>query len=142
VLFIDLDGLKTINDTVGHDGDDAAIVGVADALRATTRQGDVVARLGGDEFIVACLGVSDPAIPTRLAERIRQRVKAADVEVRGCRIDVDCSIGIAMSDQSDSGVDQLLKRADEALYVAKADGRGRVRLDPVLGQPVPGVTAP
>jgi diguanylate cyclase (GGDEF)-like protein len=103
---------------------------------------DVVARLGGDEFVVACLGVSDPVVPTKLAERIRRQVKATVVEVRGRRIDVDCSIGIAMWEPHDSGVDQLLNRADEALYLAKAEGRGRVRsYEGLPGQPAREVLA-
>jgi diguanylate cyclase (GGDEF)-like protein len=126
LLFIDLDGLKAINDTFGHEGGDAAITHVAEALRTSARQGDVVARLGGDEFVVACLGGGDRVGPSKLAERIRRRVTASVLEVGGRRIQVDCSIGIALSEPSDA-VEQLMSRADQALYLAKADGRGRVR---------------
>jgi diguanylate cyclase (GGDEF)-like protein len=127
LLFIDLDGLKAINDTFGHEGGDAAIRTVADALRATTRQEDVVARIGGDEFIVACLGASGREGTSTLAERIRQRVACSVTEVSGKRIEVACSIGVAVSEQSDVSVDALMHRADQALYLAKAEGRDRVR---------------
>jgi len=132
LLFIDLDGLKAINDTFGHEGGDSAIRAVAEALSETTRQSDVVARLGGDEFVVGWLGSPDLAASSRLAERIRQQVSATVTEVGGVRIPIGCSIGIALSEPSDLAVDTLMKRADRALYLAKADGRGRVRSIPPL----------
>ncbi len=127
LLFIDLDGLKAINDTFGHEGGDAAIRAVADTLRATTRQSDVVARLGGDEFVVAWLGAQGNEGPSRLAERIRQQVSRCVAEVNGSRIAVRCSIGVALSEPSDVAVDSLMNRADQALYLAKAEGRDKVR---------------
>jgi diguanylate cyclase (GGDEF)-like protein len=127
LLFIDLDGLKLINDTFGHEGGDAAIRAVAEALRATTRQADVVARVGGDEFVVAWLGATDPKGPSRVAERIRREVSTAVVEIGGQLIDVACSIGIALSAATDLTVDPLMHRADQALYLAKTEGRDRVR---------------
>jgi diguanylate cyclase (GGDEF)-like protein len=142
LLFIDLDGLKGINDSFGHEGGDAAIRAIADALRVTTRQEDVVARIGGDEFIVACLGAPDLAGTTTLAERIRLEVSATVTEVGGQRIDVACSIGIALSEPSDDSVDPLMNRADQALYLAKAEGRDRVRwLESALESPTVHVTA-
>jgi diguanylate cyclase (GGDEF)-like protein len=127
LLFIDLDGLKLINDTFGHEGGDAAIRAVAEALRATTRQADVVARVGGDEFVVAWLEATDSRGPSRVAERIRRKVSTAVVEVGGQFIDVGCSIGVALSAATDLTVDPLMHRADQALYLAKAEGRDRVR---------------
>src|SRR5208283_4705256 len=124
LLFIDLDGLKVINDTFGHEAGDAAIRTVADTLRATTRQEDVVARIGGDEFIVACVGASDGSRISSLVERIRQQVAASVTEVGGQHIEVTCSIGVAVSEQSDVSVDSLMHRADQALYLAKAAGPG------------------
>jgi diguanylate cyclase (GGDEF)-like protein len=127
LLFIDVDGLKAINDTFGHEAGDAAITAVANALRATTRQSDVVARLGGDEFVVGWLEASDSPGGPRVAERIRQQVSHAVTEVGGHRIEVGCSIGIARSEPSDVTVDSLMNRADQALYLAKAEGREKVR---------------
>jgi diguanylate cyclase (GGDEF)-like protein len=127
LLFIDLDHLKTINDTFGHEGGDAAIRAVADALQATTRQGDIVARLGGDEFVVGCLGARERAGPSRLAERICESLSATVIEFSGQEVKIGCSIGIALSEPSDVTIDSLLNRADQALYLAKAEGRGSVR---------------
>jgi diguanylate cyclase (GGDEF)-like protein len=127
LLFIDLDRLKSINDTFGHEGGDAAIQAVAGALAATTRDGDIVARLGGDEFVVGCLGAPGKAGPARLAERIQQQMSSTVIEVDGNFITIGCSIGIALSEPSDLAVDSLMKRADQALYLAKAEGRGTVR---------------
>jgi diguanylate cyclase (GGDEF)-like protein len=126
LLFIDLDGLKTINDTFGHEGGDAAIRAVADALRATTRLSDIVARVGGDEFVVASLGPKDRKGPSMLAERIRRTMSATITEVSGQCIEVGCSIGIALSEPSDVTADSLMHRADQALYLAKAEGGGTV----------------
>ncbi|HEV8064816.1 MAG TPA: diguanylate cyclase [Acidimicrobiales bacterium] len=127
VLFIDLDGLKLINDTTGHEGGDAAIRSVGEALRSTTREADVVARIGGDEFVVGWLGQPAAGGHLVLAERI---LKAVAREVPGpgpCPISVACSIGVALSTPFDT-VDTLMSRADEALYAAKFAGRGRFRL--------------
>ncbi len=127
LLFIDLDGLKTINDTLGHEAGDAAITAVGNALRTTTRQSDVVARIGGDEFVVGWLGVAAEGGSWTLAERIRRQVCSTVIEVEGQRIPVDCSIGIALSEPTDLALDSLMNRADQALYLAKADGGGRIR---------------
>ena len=126
LLFIDLDGLKTINDTFGHEGGDAAIRAVAEALKATTRLSDIVARVGGDEFVVASLGAKDRRGPSRLAERIQRHLSATVTEVSGQYVEVGCSIGIALSEPSDVTADSLMHRADQALYLAKAEGRGAV----------------
>jgi diguanylate cyclase (GGDEF)-like protein/PAS domain S-box-containing protein len=136
LLFIDLDHLKAINDTFGHEGGDAAIRAVGVALRATTRQEDVVARLGGDEFVVGCLGPRDQEGPSTLAERIQSHVASTVVEIGGHRISIDCSVGIALSEPSDVVAGSLMHRADQALYLAKAEGRGRVRwFEPAPEQP-------
>jgi diguanylate cyclase (GGDEF)-like protein len=126
LLFVDLDGLKRINDTYGHEAGDAAIVSAANALRCTTRHSDIVSRLGGDEFIVAWIGEDDQASPLRVGERIRQQVEKSFAVVGRDRIKLGCSIGVAVSEPGEA-MDSLLKRADEALYAAKAEGRNRVK---------------
>jgi diguanylate cyclase (GGDEF)-like protein len=130
LLFIDVDDLKAINDSFGHEGGDAAIRAVADALAATTRPTDIVARFGGDEFVLAWLEAPGATGPSRMAERVRQRVSASTVEVRGCPITVTCSIGVAVSEPSDTTVDSLIHRADLGLYNAKTEGRDRVESRP------------
>jgi diguanylate cyclase (GGDEF)-like protein len=126
VLFIDLDDLKGINDSLGHDGGDAALRAVGDALRAMTRQSDVVARFGGDEFVVGWLGKPNDNGPTLLAERICERVASSDVYGHGRSFKIGCSIGGALSEPRECTVAAIIERADKALYVAKSKGRGRV----------------
>lgn len=127
VLFIDLDDLKKINDSLGHEGGDAAIVAVADALRATTRSSDVVSRYGGDEFVVGWLAKPDPVATAQLATRISHLVASSVVRTGGRRQMLGCSIGVAVSGPSDITVLTLIERADHALYEAKKYGRGQVR---------------
>jgi diguanylate cyclase (GGDEF)-like protein len=125
ILFIDLDGLKQINDTHGHETGDAALLAIARAIEATTRKSDVVGRLGGDEFIVGRLGKPDANALTQLANRILRKVTGQIVEVGDTCIVVGCSIGIAISGPRDTEVDSIIHRADMALYRAKMNGRGQ-----------------
>jgi diguanylate cyclase (GGDEF)-like protein len=125
VLFIDLDSLKQINDTHGHEAGDAALVAIARAIETTTRKSDIVGRLGGDEFIVGRLSESDPDGLTQLADRILRYVSGQIVEIGDTKIVVGCSIGIAVSEPRDREIDSIIRRADVALYGAKMHGRGR-----------------
>ena len=126
VLFIDLDNLKRINDSFGHDGGDRALRTVADALRATTRASDIVARFGGDEFLVGTLASADSDAPLLLAERVRHYVSTLEVTGDEDSLTLGCSIGVALSEPTDTTVQSVIERADQALYMAKANGRGRV----------------
>ncbi len=127
VLFIDLDELKKLNDSHGHEGGDAAIRSVADALRAATRASDVVARFGGDEFVVGWLGNRGSDAPALLADRISDYVAHSMVESDEGTFTIGCSIGVAVSEPNDKTVETLIERADQALYAAKSRGRGQVR---------------
>ena len=127
VLFIDLDELKKTNDSLGHDGGDAAIRSVADALRAATRASDVVARFGGDEFVVGWLGNQGSDAPALLADRISRYVANSAVESDQGTFTIGCSIGVAVSQPGDRTVETLIERADRALYAAKSRGRGQIR---------------
>lgn len=127
-LMIDIDHLKVVNDSRGHHAGDEALVGVADLIRQTVRTDDVVARIGGDEIAVILLDIELQEL-VRLAERIRMLV---DTEVPI----VTTSIGLAITsfpvkcsvDNVDWFVDDLIVRADRALYNAKEDGRNRIAL--------------
>ena len=126
LFFIDLDDLKMINDSIGHDGGDVAIRAVAEALRLTTRESDVIARFGGDEFIVGWLGSPDSDVPEELAgESVRMFAQSEIAAPEGVAA-LACSIGVAVSEPSDMSVATLLERADRALYDAKANGRGQI----------------
>ncbi|HEY0818348.1 MAG TPA: GGDEF domain-containing protein [Rhizobacter sp.] len=131
LLMLDIDHFKRINDQHGHAAGDAALKTVAQGLRACTRGGDLVCRYGGEEFCVL-LSRATAADALRFDERLRAwLVKLAD-ETGAARIDY--SAGIAVRQPDDRTMDELLLRADTALYRAKADGRGRVAGTPAAGQ--------
>ena len=125
VLFIDLDGFKAVNDTLGHDAGDALLCEVAVRMREAVGPEDEIARLGGDEFTVVVGGdevlLDACALADTLIGSLRTPYRVGSQEVY-----VSASIGIAISDQEASDVDTLIKRADTALYRAKETGRGRV----------------
>lgn len=127
-LYVDLDGLKLLNDSYGHDVGDEAIARTADALRSTTRDSDVVARLGGDEFMVVGPvpeGGRDEI--AAFAERIRAAVSLQTVRVGpGEAVPLRCSIGVALSDERTGSAEALVRAADEAMYAAKHAGRDRI----------------
>jgi diguanylate cyclase (GGDEF)-like protein len=125
-LFIDLDGLKLINDVHGHAAGDDALCLTADALRAATRSSDVVARIGGDEFLVAGIVTDEVAEVGALAERIRQAVADREVACPEEQVPLRCSIGVAVTKAGDDTVESLVRKADAALYVAKTRGRDQV----------------
>jgi diguanylate cyclase (GGDEF)-like protein len=127
VMLCDLDHFKHINDGWGHAMGDQVLVAVANALRASTRDADTVARWGGEEFLIV-LPVTRDLDATELAERLRARVEALQVADRHqCPVPVTLSIGIAPLAANETGAGWL-KRADEALYRAKNDGRNCCRL--------------
>jgi diguanylate cyclase (GGDEF)-like protein/PAS domain S-box-containing protein len=134
VLFIDLDKLKHVNDTIGHAVGDQLIVTVAKRLEAATRPSDLVARISGDEFVVLCEGLLDEQVALDVAERIRTSITGPLV-LQGVEIEAGASVGVAMSTPellaSESAADAavtLLRSADTAMYKAKQRGRGRSEL--------------
>lgn len=128
-LFIDLDELKSVNDSYGHATGDEAIRLVADALRGATRRSDIVARLGGDEFLVAGM-VTTAAEVDPLAARVLAAVSAQPLTVPEGSIPLRCSIGIALSTQDDVSPDRLIGDADAAMYEAKRAGGNQVAWHP------------
>ena len=137
VLLVGLDGFRRLNAEHGHGAGDAVLVEVAQRLSAVARVQDTVARYLGDEFALVCEDV-DAEEGRRLAEAVREAL-AEELVVDGTAVQVDASIGIALSPPSPS--DALLRHADDALRVAKAHGRGRVHVTdravlPQSGQPV------
>lgn len=122
VLLLDLDGFKEVNDTLGHAVGDRLLAQVGPRLRPQVRDVDVVARLGGDEFLLLLPDVSlDGA--RAAAERVRAAV-CAPFLVDGRTLDVDGSIGIAISGTGPAGIDSLLRQADVAMYTAKGRRSG------------------
>ncbi|MBA3822010.1 MAG: diguanylate cyclase [Deltaproteobacteria bacterium] len=123
LMHVDVDHFKAINDTHGHQAGDQVLIEVARRLLAGMRGGDELARWGGDEF-VALLPDTDEAGALRAAERLRTAVAASPIEVAGTVLDVTVSVGWAH--WSDDTPDDLLARADKALYMAKEAGRDQV----------------
>lgn len=124
LLLCDLDYFKRVNDQLGHAAGDAVLQDVAYVMRATLRAGDSIYRVGGEEILVILPG-ADRADAAEIAERLRQAVR----ERRPVGVGVTISIGGAVSKQEAVDTDDLVARADAALYAAKADGRDTVRFD-------------
>ncbi len=122
VLCLDLDYFKNVNDTLGHPVGDALLCAVADRLRTCVDDADLVTRLGGDEFAIIQVGVSQPDSAVALARRIVEDLGRPFV-AGGHEIIISTSIGIAPGPNHGTDPDELLKRADLALYRAKAGGR-------------------
>jgi diguanylate cyclase (GGDEF)-like protein/PAS domain S-box-containing protein len=134
LLVVDLDGFKDVNDSRGHHAGDELLVACAAALRERLRETDVVARLGGDEFAVL-LPVESAGQAAVVAAAL-----AAVVRERGAQVGVTASIGVAAVDPAVTTGDELLVRADRAMYAAKAAGRDGVALDGAAA-PGPGADA-
>lgn len=126
IMIVDLDYFKRINDTYGHLVGDKVLRKVADVLRQNVREVDMVGRWGGEEFMIICPS-TDSAGAYNLALKIQTALSAADF-VQG--IAVNCSIGIAECREEDR-IENVVARADNALYNAKAEGRNRISLDPI-----------
>lgn len=124
IIVCDIDRFKGINDLNGHDVGDRVLLTVAAILKKSTRDLDTVIRWGGDEFLIVVPRIGAPAL-AELAERLRARVAAATLRDDGqCAIALSLSIGVAAL-VDDEKIDDWIKRADQALYLAKAAGRNR-----------------
>ena len=126
VILLDLDQFKSINDTLGHQTGDCLLQAVAARLAAALRDTDFVARLGGDEFAIIQADVDQPRNASTLAQRVMETI-AAPFKVNEHNLVVGVSLGIAFAPTDGQLPDDLLKRADLALYRAKAEGRGTYR---------------
>jgi diguanylate cyclase (GGDEF)-like protein len=132
VLYIDLDGFKEVNDSLGHAGGDQLLVLVAERLRTLVRPSDTAARIGGDEFAVLLEEIKGQAEASWVAERLLAAMGAPFL-VRGVEVTVGASVGIALGEPR-VDVDELLLRADAAMYEAKAAGRGRLQVASVSAE--------
>ncbi len=125
VLFLDFDGFKLINDSLGHAVGDQLLVAIARRLEKCARPGDKVARLGGDEFVILVEDVQDGDDVTRLAESVRDTLRDA-FSIEGRQIFITASVGIALNPSGlCQGARSVLRDADMAMYHAKRTGRGR-----------------
>lgn len=127
VLVLDIDHFKAVNDRYGHLGGDAVLREMAARMLRQVRSVDLVARFGGEEFVVV-MPETNLAGAATVAERLRAEIAGEPFPIggdNGC-VPITISIGVAIADTADSGVDTVLKRADDALYAAKNGGRNRV----------------
>jgi diguanylate cyclase (GGDEF)-like protein/PAS domain S-box-containing protein len=127
VLCLDLDHFKDINDSLGHPIGDALLMEVGRRLSSCVSEGDTVARLGGDEFVIVQFCGSDESSPAvSLASRIVEAI-SEPYHIGGHQLVIGVSVGISLAPDDGKNPDELLKKADLALYRAKADGRGTYR---------------
>lgn len=122
VIALDIDHFKKINDTHGHDVGDEVIKQLAQQIRAGSRESDILCRNGGEEFLMVLPGTS-LEVATLIAERLRQSVEEMQIP-QASKITI--SLGVAAGGHGKNQVERVLKKADEALYRAKQEGRNRV----------------
>ena len=130
LMFLDIDHFKSINDTLGHAAGDEVLAEYAGRLLSSVRSTDTVARLAGDEFVIVLEDPNSQEAATAVARKIVARINSPAFEIDGQPLDVTTSIGIAFHQSIDASVtaEELLARADAALYGAKAAGRNRFEL--------------
>jgi diguanylate cyclase (GGDEF)-like protein len=152
LLFLDLDGFKAINDTLGHEAGDMVLVEVAARIRSALRDGDVLTRPSGDEFVAVCDGPVDHDLARQIAGRIHDQI-VAPVTVRGVEVAIGASIGVALPPELTGDqmrdADRMMRLADHAMYDAKRAGGRRTVLarahsggDPDGDLPPPPATQP
>lgn len=124
ILYLDLDGFKLVNDTLGHHAGDLLLQEVAKRICQLTRAGDVATRVGGDEFVLVVPDIHHPSDCLRIAEKILHTL-AQDISLQDNIVNVSASIGIACYPDDATSYEELLKCADLAMFAAKDDGRNR-----------------
>lgn len=122
VAFLDLDGFKAVNDQYGHAVGDKLLITLAQQMKSSLREGDTLARIGGDEFVVVLTDLHHTADCEPLLKRLLQAA-AKPVQIDGLLLEVSASIGVTLYPQDGSDADQLLRHADQAMYVAKQAGK-------------------
>lgn|GEM_PF-960440 len=123
VMYLDMDNLKTVNNTRGHEGGDLALKEFARRLVQSVRDSDLVARLSGDEFVVVLVAVEDADSAAAVADHIARNLREP-FDIFGSPHTLSASIGVSLRRPMETDLDELLRRADHALYEAKAAGRG------------------
>lgn len=132
VMFLDLDGFKTVNDTLGHSVGDELLKHVARRLSGRIKTQDVFARMGGDEFALLLVSIRKTADAIAVAERLREAL-VTPFNIDGVRLKIDTSIGLSFFPRDGLSGSELLRHADIAMYQAKKDGKGAIRcFDPTL----------
>ncbi|GJE57208.1 putative bifunctional diguanylate cyclase/phosphodiesterase [Methylobacterium thuringiense] len=132
ILFVDLDGFKGVNDTLGHSIGDMLLQAVGEDFRAVMERSDRIARLGGDEFAILQVGNKQPEGAIALATRLIE-IASRERQVHGHLTTIGASVGIVIGSGTGDDPEELLKAADLAMYRAKIEGRGTFRIfDPAM----------
>jgi diguanylate cyclase (GGDEF)-like protein/PAS domain S-box-containing protein len=126
VMFIDLDGFKDVNDTLGHDAGDYVLQHVARRMLSCVRETDIVSRVGGDEFLIIATEINAPENVVQIAKKVIHMV-SQPIIFNGRQAIVSASIGIALFPDDGIDMDQLIKKADEAMYSVKKAGKNGFR---------------
>jgi diguanylate cyclase (GGDEF)-like protein/PAS domain S-box-containing protein len=127
VCYLDLDGFKFVNDTMGHEAGDKVLIEVTRRIKETIRGDDTVARLGGDEFAVLLQGLNAAEECSASLDRLLEAI-SQPIEIRNKLFEVSASIGVALYPSDDHDADTLLRHADQAMYTAKQSGKNRYYL--------------
>lgn len=127
LLYLDLDGFKTVNDQFGHLAGDKVLFEISERLRDAVRETDLICRIGGDEFLLICEGLTQGAILVQLTERLLQHVQQPFYHGTE-QIQLGVSIGVAISSAGETAAEALIDAADRAMYDAKAAGKNCVQL--------------
>ncbi|WP_173158791.1 EAL domain-containing protein [Phytohabitans suffuscus] len=123
VLFVDLDGFKVVNDSLGHAAGDALLIQVGNRISHSLRERDTAARFGGDEFLILLDGVADPYTPAQVAERLHSAL-APPFRLQGQEVVVTASIGITLGGARYADAEDLVRDADIAMYWSKSQRKG------------------
>jgi diguanylate cyclase (GGDEF)-like protein len=133
VLVFDIDHFKGINDRLGHAAGDAVLREIGARVREGLRRSDTAGRIGGEEFAMILSG-TPAATAWHFAERLRRKIADAPIAIDGGAVTVTISVGLAAMNPALGSADVALRRADEAMYRAKRDGRNRVEPSEAEGQ--------
>ena len=126
IMFIDLDNFKTVNDSFGHHMGDALLKEVAARIKEVLREADMVSRLGGDEFLAILADLAAPEDAAKVADKLLQTI-SAPIALQGQQLCANASIGISLFPRDGDNADDLIRRADAAMYSAKDHGRRHSR---------------
>ncbi|MDQ6997596.1 MAG: GGDEF domain-containing protein [Mariprofundus sp.] len=127
MLMLDLDHFKPINDALGHEWGDKALVEVSNRLLKCTRATDTVARIGGDEFSIILLDVNSETFANKMAEKIITAI-ALPLALKGTQYKIGVSIGVCLASPDDQDMEGIVSRSDTAMYRAKESGRSCYRI--------------
>jgi diguanylate cyclase (GGDEF)-like protein len=127
VAFIDIDNFKSVNDTYGHDVGDDVLITLSIRMKEALREGDTLARIGGDEFVAILIDLTEPEDYEPVLERLLQ-ASNKDVTCGDITFNLSASIGVSIYPQDNLDADQLLRQADQAMYIVKETGKNSYHL--------------